>query len=334
MWWGCMWRNCTATNCRPSTRTRLPSGRPREWAPGSTPTATHEFAARSGAVGWSRGRVVRRRGRAIRLESGSEYRTAHHHRGGPGCGQCRGSRGDDPSVGRGCVLADRERSRQKRSQKDERIFTSGQGGAGRMMSQPDAGGHFGPYGGRYVPEVLMAPIEELETGVPRSARRSRRFRPSWRAAAHLRRPPDAALFRAAAQRKTRRRAASSSSAKTCCTPARTKSTTAWARRCWRAAWARQRIIAETGAGPARRRHGDRVRAVRLRMHRLHGRGGHAPPAAQRLPHATAGRESGAGTQRQPHAERRHQRSHARLGHQRRRHALSAGLGARARIRIR
>jgi tryptophan synthase beta chain len=27
---------------------------------------------------------------------------------------------------------------------------------------PDPGGHFGPYGGRYVPEVLMAPIEELE----------------------------------------------------------------------------------------------------------------------------------------------------------------------------
>jgi tryptophan synthase beta chain len=31
-----------------------------------------------------------------------------------------------------------------------------------MTSQPDAGGHFGPYGGRYVPEVLMAPVEELE----------------------------------------------------------------------------------------------------------------------------------------------------------------------------
>lgn len=28
--------------------------------------------------------------------------------------------------------------------------------------QPDRGGHFGPYGGRYVPEVLMAPLEELE----------------------------------------------------------------------------------------------------------------------------------------------------------------------------
>src|SRR5437762_8941205 len=31
-----------------------------------------------------------------------------------------------------------------------------------MITQPDSGGHFGPYGGRYVPEVLMAPIEELE----------------------------------------------------------------------------------------------------------------------------------------------------------------------------
>ncbi|HZT32162.1 MAG TPA: tryptophan synthase subunit beta [Bryobacteraceae bacterium] len=31
-----------------------------------------------------------------------------------------------------------------------------------MASLPDAGGHFGPYGGRYVPEVLMSPLEELE----------------------------------------------------------------------------------------------------------------------------------------------------------------------------
>jgi tryptophan synthase beta chain len=31
-----------------------------------------------------------------------------------------------------------------------------------MTPQPDSGGHFGAYGGRYVPEVLMAPVEELE----------------------------------------------------------------------------------------------------------------------------------------------------------------------------
>src|SRR5579883_1209880 len=29
-------------------------------------------------------------------------------------------------------------------------------------TQPDRGGHFGPYGGRYVPEVLMSPLEALE----------------------------------------------------------------------------------------------------------------------------------------------------------------------------
>ena len=28
-------------------------------------------------------------------------------------------------------------------------------------TRPDAGGHWGPYGGRYVPETLMAPLEEL-----------------------------------------------------------------------------------------------------------------------------------------------------------------------------
>ncbi len=31
-----------------------------------------------------------------------------------------------------------------------------------VTQYPDGGGHFGPYGGRFVPEVLMAPIEELE----------------------------------------------------------------------------------------------------------------------------------------------------------------------------
>jgi len=30
------------------------------------------------------------------------------------------------------------------------------------MNLPDERGHFGPYGGRYVPETLMAPLEELE----------------------------------------------------------------------------------------------------------------------------------------------------------------------------
>ena len=33
---------------------------------------------------------------------------------------------------------------------------------------PDARGHFGPYGGRYVPETLMHPLQELEAEYFRS----------------------------------------------------------------------------------------------------------------------------------------------------------------------
>ena len=31
----------------------------------------------------------------------------------------------------------------------------------KLSDLPDAAGHFGPYGGKYVPETLMAPVEEL-----------------------------------------------------------------------------------------------------------------------------------------------------------------------------
>jgi tryptophan synthase beta chain len=50
------------------------------------------------------------------------------------------------------------------------------GTAGRALHRgPDASGHFGPYGGRFVPETLMAPLLELEEAY-RQARRDRRFR--------------------------------------------------------------------------------------------------------------------------------------------------------------
>src|SRR6267154_6593149 len=38
-----------------------------------------------------------------------------------------------------------------------------------VTSQPDATGHFGPYGGRFIPEVLMAPVEELESAYSQAA---------------------------------------------------------------------------------------------------------------------------------------------------------------------
>ena len=36
-----------------------------------------------------------------------------------------------------------------------------QTGAGPGYRWPDANGHFGPYGGLFVPETLMYPLEEL-----------------------------------------------------------------------------------------------------------------------------------------------------------------------------
>ena len=49
-----------------------------------------------------------------------------------------------------------------------------------------------------------------------------------------------------------------------------------------------------GRGPARRRGRDRLCALRPRVRRLHGRRGHAPPAAERRAHAPARRRGPAG----------------------------------------
>ena len=49
-----------------------------------------------------------------------------------------------------------------------------------MKRLPDAQGHFGRFGGRYVPETLMAPLVELERAYAR-ARRDRAFRSRLRA---------------------------------------------------------------------------------------------------------------------------------------------------------
>jgi tryptophan synthase beta chain len=46
--------------------------------------------------------------------------------------------------------------------------------SGAKATQPDARGHWGPYGGRFVPETLMAPLEEL-TAAYETARADARF---------------------------------------------------------------------------------------------------------------------------------------------------------------
>ena len=79
---------------------------------------------------------------------------------------------------------------------------------------------------------------------------------------------------------------------------------------------------------ARRGHGHGGGAIRPGMRRVHGHRGHGAAAAQRFRMRLLGAEVVGVEFRQPHAEGRDQRSHARLGDQRAHHALSAGLGAR------
>ena len=64
-----------------------------------------------------------------------------------------------------------------------------------------------------------------------------------------------------------------------------------------------RIIAETGAGPARRGDRDGLRQVRAEMRRLHGRDRRRASEAERLSHEAARRRGGAGDLRARHARR-------------------------------
>ena len=160
-----------------------------------------------------------------------------------------------------------------------------------VTSQPDATGHFGPYGGRFVPEVLMAPLEELERAYREAAARSGVSGRAGRSAAQLRRASDAALLRQAAERNAGRREDLSQARRP-------------------AAHRRAQDQQLPGAGSAGPPHGqeahhrgDRggaarrgdccgVRVVWARMHRLHGRRGHAAAASQRVSHAVDGGEGG------------------------------------------
>src|SRR5205085_3235746 len=82
--------------------------------------------------------------------------------GRPGCRQRPRRHRTGAALGRRCLLAHRKGSWPQGSRKDESIYSRRPLEQFMMTSQPDERGHFGPYGGRYVPEVLMAPIEELE----------------------------------------------------------------------------------------------------------------------------------------------------------------------------
>src|ERR1700681_753731 len=115
-------------------------------------------------------------------------------RGWPASRQCAGSDPHPPSLGRGRFLRRRTRARQKRSPKSPRLRRSGAGHgrgklkmatatvtkkarnqtAGKLPPKTATAGRFGVYGGRYVPETLMAALDELEREYEK-AKRDRKF---------------------------------------------------------------------------------------------------------------------------------------------------------------
>ena len=193
---------------------------------------------------------------------------------------------------------------------------------------PDARGYYGAYGGRFVPETLVAPVEELERAYFAARADDGLSRHARRAAARLRRPPDAALRSPPALRVARRRAHLSQARgpRAHRRPQDQQRARAGAARQADGQAARDR---RDRRGAARRRHGDGLRAAGPRLRRLHGRGRHGAPVAERLPDAAARRDGPARGRRRAHAEGRDQRSDARLGHQRRRQLLPARIRARA-----
>ena len=198
---------------------------------------------------------------------------------------------------------------------------------------PDGRGYFGDFGGRFVPETLVEPIEQLER-----AYFAVRDDPAF--AAELRRLLKHYVGRPTPVYEAKRLTHEYGGARIFLkredlthTGAH-KINNALGQALLAARMGKRRIVAETGAGQHGVATATACALARARVPRLHGLGRHGPAGAERRPHAAAGRRSVPCRLREPHAEGRHQRSDARLGDQRHGHVLPARIGPRARIPIR
>ena len=104
---------------------------------------------------------------------------------------------------------------------------------------PDAQGFFGPYGGQLVPPHLKEAMDAINAAYAEITQRQDFQDELAQLFADYVGPP-APFFMLAACRSNWAERKSTSSAKISTTPGRTKSTTAWARRCWPNSWARKR----------------------------------------------------------------------------------------------
>ena len=180
-----------------------------------------------------------------------------------------------------------------------------------------------PDGGRWMPESLIAALDELEDTFEKA-----KADPEFTAQiAELYRHysgPALAADRGKAFAEHAGGRGSISSAKTSTTPARTRSTTRSARRLLAQRMGKTPRHRRDRRRAARRRHRHGLRPLRPGVRRLHGRGGHPPPGAQRLQHEAARRRGPPGHERLADPPRRHQRGLPRLDEHRRDHALLLG----------
>ena len=157
-------------------------------------------------------------------------------------------------------------------------------------------GRFGAYGGRYVPETLMAALLELEQAYA-EAQADPAFHAELDALLkdYCGRPTP--LYFAKRLTETLGGAKIYLKREDLLHTGAHKINNALGQALLARRMGKQRIIAETGAG----QHGVATATVcalfGLRVRRLHGRGRHAPPGAERLPHAAA--RGGSARRRRP-----------------------------------
>ena len=201
-----------------------------------------------------------------------------------------------------------------------------------LSAERAVGGRFGPYGGRYVPETLVAALDDLAAlydGVRGRSRllggvRRACWPSSWAGPSPLTEAPRLGAETGATVVLKREDLNHTGAHKI-------NNTIGQALLALR--MGKRRIIAETGAG----QHGVATATVCARFGLecvvYMGAEDVARQRAQRLPHAAARRHRGAGRVGHPHAQGRDQRGAPRLGDQRPDHALHHRLRGRARIRI-
>ena len=147
---------------------------------------------------------------------------------------------------------------------------------------------FGPYGGRFVPEVLMAALDELSAAWV-EARDDDGFRGrARRAAARLRRAPDARCTSAERLSERVGRRVYLKREDLAHTGAH-KINNAVGQALLAKRMGKPRVIAETGAGQHGVATATACALLGPGVRRLHGHRGHAPPGAERRAHAPAGR---------------------------------------------